>query len=58
MNKVETAKLLDKAARICVSKHAGQRDKMGCTYFQHPMRVAMRCMTDEYLLAALLAKNR
>ena len=45
--KEENAKLLDKAAQICVSKHAGQRDKMGCAYFQHPMRVAMRCRTDE-----------
>lgn len=50
----EAAKLLDKAALICVSKHAGQRDKMGCAYFQHPMRVAMRCNTDEEKMVALL----
>lgn len=50
----ETAKLLDKAALICVTKHAGQRDKMGCAYFQHPMRVAMRCTTDEEKMVALL----
>lgn len=54
MNKEETAKLLDKAALICVTKHAGQRDKMGCAYFQHPMRVAMRCRTDEEKMVALL----
>ena len=54
MNKEETAKLLDKAALICVTKHAGQRDKMGCAYFQHPMRVAMRCCTDEEKMVALL----
>lgn len=54
MDKKETARLLDKAALICVSKHAGQRDKMGCAYFQHPMRVAMRCRTDEEKMVALL----
>lgn len=54
MNKEESAKLLDKAALICVTKHAGQRDKTGCAYFQHPMRVAMRCRTDEEKMVALL----
>ena len=54
MTKEESAKLLDKAAQICVSKHAGQRDKMGCAYFLHPMRVAMRCRTDEEKMVALL----
>lgn len=54
MDKEESAKLLDKAALICVTKHAGQRDKMGCAYFQHPMRVAMRCRTDEEKMVALL----
>lgn len=54
MNKEKAALLLDKAAQICVTKHAGQRDKMGCAYFQHPMRVAMRCSTDEEKMVALL----
>lgn len=54
MNKGEYAKLLDKAALICVTKHTGQRDKMGCAYFQRPMRVAMRCCTDEEKMVALL----
>lgn len=54
MNKDETARLLDKAALICVTKHAGQRDKAGCAYFQHPVRVAMRCRTDEEKIVALL----
>lgn len=54
MNKEENAKLLDKAAQICVSRHAGQRDKMGAAYFQHPMRVAMRCSTDQEKMVALL----
>lgn len=54
MNKEETTKLLDKAALICVTKHAGQRDKAGSAYFQHPVRVAMRCRTDEEKIVALL----
>ncbi len=54
MTKEEAAKLLDKAAAICVAKHSGQRDKTGCAYFQHPMRVAMRCNTDEETMVALL----
>lgn len=54
MNIDDSAKMLDKAALICVTKHAGQRDKMGCAYFQHPMRVAMRCHTDEEKMVALL----
>lgn len=54
MDRVEAAQLLDKAAFICVTKHQGQRDKTGQAYFQHPMRVAMRCVTDEEKLVALL----
>lgn len=54
MNKEESAKLLDKAAQICVNKHLGQRDKTGSAYFQHPMRVAMRCNTDKEKMVALL----
>lgn len=54
MTKEESAKLLDKAARICVEKHAGQRDKTGAAYFQHPMRVAMRCKSDDEKMVALL----
>ena len=48
------AKLLDKAALICVTKHQGQRDKAGAAYFQHPMRVAMNCEKDEEKIVALL----
>ena len=54
MRKEDSAKLLDNAAVICVTKHRGQRDKMGCAYFQHPMRVAMRCSTDDEKIVALL----
>lgn len=54
MTKEEIAKLLDKAALICVFKHQGQRDKAGAAYFQHPMRVAMRCDNDDERIVALL----
>lgn len=54
MTKEELAKLLDKAAKICVTKHVGQRDKSGTAYFLHPMRVAMRCCTDEEKIVAML----
>lgn len=54
MTKEESAKLLEKAAKICVTKHAGQRDKSGTAYFLHPMRVAMRCRTDEEKIVAML----
>ena len=54
MNKEEYTKLLDMAALICVTKLQGQRDKMGCAYFQHPMRVAMRCSKDDEKIVALL----
>lgn len=54
MTTEEYAKLLDKAAQICVTAHAGQRDKMGKAYFQHPMRVAMHCATDDERIVALL----
>ena len=54
MTKEESAILLDKAAKICVLKYAGQRDKTGAAYFQHPMRVAMKCSTDEEKMVALL----
>lgn len=54
MTKEEAAVLLEKAAEICVTRHAGQRDKSGTAYFLHPMRVAMRCATDEERIVAML----
>ena len=46
--------LLEKAALICLTSHAGQTDKAGQAYFQHPMRVAMRCNATEQKIVALL----
>ena len=54
MKKEDITNLLDKAALICVTKHQGQRDKAGAAYFQHPMRVAMKCEKDEEKIVALL----
>ena len=54
MTQEESARLLDKAATICVLEHAGQRDKTGAAYFQHPMRVAMKCGTNDEKIVALL----
>lgn len=54
IDKERAARLLDRAAQICVSSHVGQRDKTGEAYFQHPMRVAMRCRTVEEKIVALL----
>lgn len=46
--------LLEKAAQLCVTKHAGQTDKAGQAYFLHPMRVAVACDTDEQRIVAML----
>ena len=46
--------LLEKAAKICLSVHAEQRDKAGKAYFLHPFRVAMNCDNDEEKIVALL----
>jgi hypothetical protein len=46
--------LLEKAALICITNHAGQTDKAGKAYFQHPMRVALRCAGTEQKIVALL----
>lgn len=51
---MDLQELLERAAYICVTKHAGQRDKSGEAYFQHPMRVAMRCRCPEERMVALL----
>lgn len=48
------AQMLDRALYIVANGHEGQRDKTGKAYFLHPMRVAMRCSTDEQRLVALL----
>lgn len=54
MTSEQSAALLEKAAALCVSRHAGQRDKVGAAYFLHPMRVALRCRRDDEKIVALL----
>lgn len=49
-----TNELLEQAAELCLSAHRGQTDKVGQPYFQHPMRVAMRCNSHEEKIVALL----
>lgn len=46
--------LLEKAAMLCLNAHRGQVDKVGQAYFQHPMRVAMRCASYAQKIVALL----
>lgn len=50
MEREEAARLLDKAAMICVAKHCGQRDKMGRAYFLHD--VVEDCGVTAYELVA------
>lgn len=47
-------KLLEKAYKLCLEKHAGQTDKVGKPYFMHPFRVAERCRTIPQKIVALL----
>jgi (p)ppGpp synthase/HD superfamily hydrolase len=54
VNHMSDNELLDMAALVCVVNHAGQTDRMGQPYFQHPMRVAMRCTTMKEKIVALL----
>lgn len=47
-------RMIERAAEICVEKHRGQVDRAGKAYMLHPMRVAMRCETDDERIVALL----
>jgi len=46
--------LVDAALRIAVRAHAGQADKAGLPYIEHPTRVAARLATSELKAVALL----
>lgn len=46
--------LLERAAKICLSVHAEQRDRQGNAFFLHPFRVALKCESDEEKIVALL----
>ena len=47
-------KLLEKAYKLCLEKHACQTDKVGKPYFMHPFRVAERCAAIPEKIVALL----
>ena len=45
---------IERALQIAVEAHAGQEDKSGLPYAFHPIRVMLRCKSDEAKIAALL----
>lgn len=46
--------LLERALRIAVNAHAGQKDKAGAPYILHPLRVMMKMESDWEMIAAVL----
>jgi len=46
--------LLERAIRIAVNAHAGQKDKAGAPYILHPLRVMMKMAGDIEMIAAVL----
>jgi (p)ppGpp synthase/HD superfamily hydrolase len=45
---------LERALKIAVDAHAGQREKNGSPYVFHPIRVSMRCTTPAAKIVGLL----
>ena len=54
MSTEELAQLERKALSIATEAHAGQVDKAGCDYIEHPKAVADRCPDRECRIVALL----
>lgn len=50
----EKGSLLEKAIRIAVEAHRGQKDRYGAPYILHPLRVMNRVETDHEKIVALL----
>ena len=46
--------LLEKAIRIAVEAHAGQKDKSGQAYILHPLRLMLRGQTEDERITAVL----
>ena len=47
-------KLYDKALRIAIRAHKGQKDRSGKEYIMHPIRVSERCKTMQAKIVAIL----
>lgn len=45
---------LEHAIALAAQAHAGQIDKAGAPYILHPLRVMLRCATNEQRMAAML----
>ena len=45
---------LNNAIALAVKAHKGQIDKAGANYILHPLRVMMRCETENEMMAAIL----
>jgi hypothetical protein len=45
---------LDRAIEIATAAHAGQTDKGGAAYIEHPLRVMARCIGDDAKIVAVL----
>lgn len=48
------SELYDRALRIAIRAHKGQKDKSGREYIMHPIRVAERCKDPRAKIVALL----
>lgn len=46
--------MFEKALNIALKAHNGQTDKAGKPYILHPIRVSLRCCTDNERIVALL----
>ena len=45
---------LDRALRVATEAHRGQKDRYGDPFLLHPLRVMLRCRTEEERIVALL----
>ncbi len=45
---------IERALHIAVKAHANQKDKNGAPYIMHPLRVMMRCHSENAKIVALL----
>lgn len=51
---MNNAELLEKAIRIAVNAHGGQKDRYGQPYILHPLRVMCRVKTETQKIVAIL----